>query len=331
MGFTVQDIYREVTSSDGVGNCEQSQVFSYLTDALKLLSDKAHYDFTLGSLDITVCDACATLPDFVKTVLAVTTCGEPTYLRDQWYQYHINGWGSQKWTNCGYTDELGQYCTFRDPVAQSQLVAVVDETSDNNKQVRVFGWDINGDRIYTAGPNNTLEDGFLVPTISGYPLPNPDAPLIARIDRISLELPRKGFIRLVAVDPSNTDDSTNKVLIGNYSPVEQYPAYRRIRVGVCHSWVRIKYRKQDATIRSLQDWIEVDNKLAILLGCQAVKHFRQGRYDVGAAAIAQATAFLSDGQNIKQTPTPVGPQVVMAYEWNHDNISGYGCGYWGTL
>lgn len=326
MGFTVHDIYSEITSSDGVGNCNQTQVFSYLTDALKLLSDKAHYDFTLQSLDITVCDACVTLPSFVQTVLSVTTCGLPTYLRDQWYQYHLNGVGSERWTDCGYTDELGQFPTFRDLEAPSQLVAVVDETSDNNKEVRVFGWDINGNRIYTAGPNNTLQDGFLVPTIAGYPLPNPNAPLIARIDRISLQMPRKGFVRLVGVDPSNTDQSTNKVLLGIYTPDEQYPAYRRIRLGSRNAWARIKYRKKDAVIRSLTDWIDVDNKLAILLACQAVKFYRQQKYDLGASALAQATQMLSDGQNVKQTPSPVGPQVVMAMEWNNDSIWG-GC--WG--
>ncbi len=326
MGFTVSDIIAEVKSSDGVGSCDNTQVFSYLTDALKLISDKAHYDFTLGTLDITVCDACVTLPEFVKTVLSVTTCGQPTYLRDDWYQFNIGGVGSECWTACGYTDELGNFCTFRDPVAASQLVAVVDETSDNNKEIRVFGWDINGERIYSDGPNGTRADGFLVPTIAGYPLPNPNVPLIARIDRISLALPRKGTVRLVAVDPANTDESNNKVLIGNYPASVQYPSYRRIRLGGHNSWARIKYRKQDAVIRSLSDWIDVDNKLAILLACQAVRHYRSGRFDVGDAAVSKATQMLSDGANIKQTPTGIGPQITMAWEWSGDTINGYGCG-----
>jgi hypothetical protein len=330
MGFTVSDIYSEITSSDGVGNCNEAQVFSYLTDALKLLSDKAQYDFKLGTLDITVCDACVTLPEFVMTVLSVTTCGQPTYLRDNWYQFNLGGVGSERWTDCGYTDELGQFCTFRDPVAASQLVAVVDETSDNNKEIRVFGWDINGERIYSDGPNGTRADGFLVPTIAGYPLPNPNVPLIARIDRISLQLPRKGFVRLVAVDPANSDNATNKVLIGSYTPEISYPSYRRIRLGSKNSWARIKYRKADAIIRSRSDWIDVDNKLAILLACQAVKHFRQSRYDIGAAALAQATQFLSDGQNVKQTPTGIGPSIVVASEWSGDTINGYGCGGYGA-
>lgn len=328
MGFTVSDLYAEIKSSDGVGNCDQAQVFSYLTDALKLISDKAHYDFTLGTLDITVCDACVTLPEFVKTVLSVTTCGEPTYLRDSWYQFNSGGFGSQTWTNCGYTDELGSFCTFRDPVAASQLVAVVDETSDNNKEVRVFGWDINGERIWSDGPNGTRLDGFLVPTIAGYPLPNPNVPLIARVDRISLQIPRKGMIRLVAVDPANTDATTNKVLIGAFEPTLQYPSYRRIRLGGSNAWARIKYRKQDATIRALTDWIEVDNKLAILLACQAVKHFRQGRGQIAREILAEATQMLSDGQNVKTTPTGIGPIVVMSEEWNNDSITGYGCGRW---
>jgi hypothetical protein len=327
MGFTVSDIYAEITSSDGVGNCNQAQVFSYLTDALKLLGDKAHYDFSLGSLDITVCDACVTLPSFVQTILGVTTCGSPTYLRDSWYGYHLNGVGHEKWTDCGYTDELGAFCTFRDPVAPSQIIAVLDDPSDNNKELRVYGWDKEGRRIYTPGPNNTLVDGLLVPTVAGYALPNLDAALIARIDRISLQLPRKGFVRLIALDPANPDNNTNKVLIGLYDPTEQYPNYRRIRLGSRNSWARIKYRKKDAVIRSTSDWIDCDTKLAILMGCQAVKNFRQGRGDTAEATLKLATQMLSDSQNVKQTPTGVGPQIVMSHVWSCDTINGGG-GYY---
>lgn len=320
MGLTVQDLYADITSADGLATCDQAQVFSGLTDALRLLEQKAHYDFSLGTLDISVCASCITLPRFVGTVLGVSTCAGVSYLRDQWYQFHINGIGPANFTDCGFTDELGEVCTFRDLPAPCRFVAVVENPADNNKEIRLFATDVNGKPIWTPGANGVMQEGFLVPTINGYPLSNPNVPLAARVDRIQLQLPRQGFIRLVAIDPSNTDESTNKTLVGYYDPTEKYPTYRRIRISRSNSWARIKYRKAYKEIRAYTDWVECDNKLAIKLACQAVKLYNQRRYDEALAAESQASRMLSEDQNIKQTPTPVGPQIVTEVYSNRDRI-----------
>jgi hypothetical protein len=332
MGFTVQDLLPDITSADGLGTCDTAQVHSGLTDALRLLEAKAQFDFSLGTLDISVCASCVTLPKFVGTVLAVGTCAGVNYLRDQWYQFHINGVGPTNWTDCGYTDELGEVVTFRDLTAPCRLVAVVENSADNNREIRVFGTDVNGRPIWTNGPLNQSQEGFLVPTINGYPLSNPNAPLVARIDRISLQLPRQGFIRLVAIDPSNTDETTNKTLVGYYDPTEKYPTYRRIRLARNTGWARIKYRKAYKEIRSNSDWIDCDNKLAIKLACQAVRMYNQRRYDEALAAEGQAARMLSEDQSVKQTPTPLGPQIITNVYANNDRIltggwDGYG-GYY---
>jgi hypothetical protein len=143
--------------------CDQAKVLEGLTEAVRLMEEKGHFDFSISTIDISVCDACITLPSFVGTVLAVNTCAGPNYLRDNWYQFHANSVGSEKWTDCGYADELGSVCTFRDVEAPSRLVAIVEDPRDNNKQIRVFGYKKDGVRIYTAGANNVLEDGLLVP------------------------------------------------------------------------------------------------------------------------------------------------------------------------
>jgi hypothetical protein len=330
MGFTVQDILPDITSADGLATCDLPQVYSGLTDALRLLEQKAHFDFSLGTLDISTCASCIALPRFVGTVLGVSTCAGVNFLRDQWYQFHINGTGPSSFTSCGYADELGEVCTFREPSAPSRLVAVVEQAADNNKEIRVFGTDQNGKPIWTPGPNGVLQEGMLVPTIFGYPLSNPAAPLISRITRIQLQTPRQGFIRLVAIDPANTDESTNKVLIGYYDPTEKYPSYRRLRIAQSAGWARIKYRKANRQITATTDWIECDNKLAIKLACQAVKLYNQRRYDEALVAEGQAARMLSEDQAVKQTPTPVGPQIITDVYANNDRImdGGYYYGNW---
>lgn len=323
MGFTVQDLLPEITSSDGLATCDMQQVFSGLTDALRLVGQKAHFDFALGVIDIAVCNSCVTLPHFVGTVLAINTCGMPSFLRDQWYQFHINGVGSARWTDCGMGDVLDTAaCTFRDLTAPSRLIAVVENAADNNKKVRAFGSDPDGKQIWTLGPNGVPQEGFLVPTIAGFPISPAAPPLFARIDRIELETPRQGFIRLVGVDPANTDNATNKVLLGYYNPTERYPSYNRIRVARANSWVRIKYRKSYEDIRAVTDWVNCDNRLAIKLACQAITLYKQRRYDEAQGAEANAVRMLSEDQNVKQVPTAVGPSIITNTYCNNDTIMG---------
>jgi len=275
-----------------------------LSQAVRLMEEKGHFDFSINTFDISVCDSVVTLPSFVGTVLAVNTCHGPNYLRDNWYQYHIGGLGSEKWTDCGYADELGEVCTFREPEAASRLVAVVEDPRDNNKIVRAFGWDDAGKRIYTPNSNGTLEEGFLVPTISGYPLSNPNAPLVARIERIQ-KAETNGFIRLVAIDADG-----NQVLIGYYEPQEKYPKYRRLRLGGGSTWARIKYRRANKNYTTVNDWIPIENELALQLALVAVFNYWQNQYAIAGTAETQAVRMLSEGQLVSATPTAVGPQII---------------------
>lgn len=298
-------------------NCDRTTVFGAITKAIRLLEKKAHFDSSLGVIDVSVCDQCVTLPRFVGTVLAVNTLCGSTYLRDEWYQYHIGGVGSENWTDGGYTDVLGRFSTFRDPAVASRLVAVTESVADNNKKIRVYGFDEDGKRIFTPGASGSLEEGFLVPTISGYPLANPAAPLIARIERISKEN-TNGFVRLVAIDP---DPETNdRVLVGHYEPGENNPSYLRIRLGCGAQWARIKYRKTYAEIRSLQDWINIENTLALQLAVKAVKLYEQDKYDAARQAEEEAGRMLSEEEERNKTPTPLGPQIVYDVENYSDSI-----------
>jgi len=296
-------------------SCDQVAVFAAITKAIRLLEKKANYDASLGVLDISVCDECVTLPNFVQAVLGVNTACGTTFLRDDWYQFHSGGVGSEKWTDPGYTDVLGDVVTFRDPAAPSKLVAVVESTSDNNKAVRVFGYDVNGKKIYTPGANGNLEEGFLVPTVVGYPLVNPSAPLIARIERIT-KVVTNGFIRLVAIDPvTNT-----KVLVGYYEPTDTNPRYKRIRIAQGAKWARIKYRKSYTEIRSLNDWINIQNTLALQLAVKAVKLYEQDKYDSARQAEEEGARMLSEEEDVNKTPTAIGPQIVYDTINEYDSI-----------
>src|SRR5688572_9471141 len=90
-----------------LGTCETEYLYRRLTDAVKLAGTQSKSnDWNVGEMDLCVCDGCVTHPADVATVLAVNNGGYPTLLRDQCYQYHVNGLGSGNYASWGYTDEL---------------------------------------------------------------------------------------------------------------------------------------------------------------------------------------------------------------------------------
>lgn len=299
----VSDIYSE--SRAVLGQCNQETVFRRLSDAIRLGGNKAKFDWNIASMDLCVCDGCVTLPAEIATVLAVNQGGCPTVLRDQWYQYHINGSGSCGCA-CGYTDELGVFVTYMDPDEPVKLVAEVENALDSNILLRVFGYDDTGKRIYTTGPGGTLEDGFLVPTVFGFSQPNPAAPAIARIERVQKPV-SVGFVRLLAVDATTL---ASKNMIGYYQPWETNPSYRRIKVGN-HAWVRLKYRKKDVEVRSQQDWISMDNREVLLLLLKSVKFRLDEKYDAARAAEGEAVRLLNEEAEALRPPAQSAPQIIM--------------------
>lgn len=289
-----------------LGSCETPEMYRRLSDAVRLGSNQSKSnDWNIGEMDICVCDCCVTLPADVMTVLAVNSGGSPTLIRDQWFQYHINGSGSGCCAPCGYTDEVGQVVTYKDPSGPVLLVAVVENALDSGKAVRVYGWDENGKRIYTEGAGGLLEDGFLVPTTFGFSNTNPDAPAITRIDRIKKDL-TNGFIRLVAIDP---DDATVHTQIGYYMPWETTPTYRRIKVQE-KSWVRIKYKRRDIEVRGTGDWINIDNREALLLLLRAVKYRMDGRLEDARNYELEGMRLLSNEAEALRPNAISPPQVI---------------------
>lgn len=261
-------------------------------------------------MDICAYDGCITLPADVGTILAVNVGGHPTLIRDEFFHFHLNGPGDDECHPCAFTDELGMHVTLREPSKPIYLVCELDSAADNNKQIRVFGWDVDGKRIWTPDPNGTMQDGFLVPTIYGNPTRSNAAPAISRFDRIHKDV-TSGFIKLIAVDEVTLQGHT---MIGYYQPNETDPKYRRIRVKG-HSWVRIKYKKANPNVTSMTDWVPVDNQEALGQFLKAVKYASLDRNDLAASAEAVGVKLISDEATSKRPKNVLsGPQVVYS-EW----------------
>ncbi len=186
------------------------------------------------------------------------------------------------------------------------LIAEVESPADSNTPLRVFGWDMNGKRIFTTDSDGNLRDGFLVPTVFGFSEPNPAAPLISRLDRIQKQV-TNGFIKLLAVNQDGTPHTT----IGYYLPSETTPSYVRIRVPD-RNWLKIRYRRRNLEVRSVNDWINVDNREALILCVKAVQQRRKNNTDMAKALESEASRILGLEADSKRPPGITPPQVIFS-------------------
>lgn len=313
----VADVYQDLRRA--FEGCDEATIFRRASDAVRLLNNAGIADVNLGEVEICSCNGCLTLPRDVGTVLGVDVCGQPTLLQDQFFRYHINGPGAC--TPCGVITEMGQVCTFRDPSEAAYLIAEVTSAADNNKKLRVYATDVNGKKIFSTGPDGKLYEGFLVPMIFGFSQRNPDVPALGSIYRISKEV-TKDFVKLYAV---NASDGVSQTLIGQYEPGETLPQYRRIKVPNKAATL-VKYKKADLEIRSQQDFINLDNRQALILACRSVKFSLDDKFTEARVAEAEAVRIWSQQIEAQKPAGPRVPQIINGvYQDDQDTLLGYGC------
>jgi len=300
----VKDILPDLP--DAIGHCTNDTAFRRLTDAVRLLTNEKLIDSQVGEIAVCVCGNFATLPPEVLTPLGMTINGVPAILRNQWFQYHINGPGDTGYTPFPFADVLGtDFCTIRDPDKPLRLAARISAASDSNKELRVFGWAEDGERLQTTNADGEIEDGFLVPTVFGRVLTNTDVPPIAKFDRV-YKATTADMVELFGVDP---DTDTATVLLGKYRPRENTPAYTRIRTPETQA-VRVKYKRRVFEIEDQYDWIPVENREALIHAVRAVKFRLDGKYTTAREAQAEAVKLVENDTTSNMPGGIKPPQVI---------------------
>lgn len=300
----VKDLNTE-DREEAIGACTNDRAYRIFTEAAELLADKGLIDDLVGTMTICCCSNFTTLPPEVDTPLAVSVDGCPAILRNQWFDYHVNGPGERDWTPVGYADILGNnFCTARDPESPVKLGLIIRSVSDANRMFRVYGTAQNGERIYQRNAAGDLQDGFLVPSVYDDIRPAADIAAIAQIERISLE-EFADYVDLVGIDPDTNEVTT---LLGRYRPGETTPRYTRIRVPARNS-VRVKFRRAVLPVVGEDDWLPIDHKRAFLTACQAVAARRAKRYDEAAWMEREAERMIRERQR-SRTPGGISPPQV---------------------
>ncbi len=305
--FTVESIRPDLQRA--LGTCEDEALLSYANAAVEILCTEALYDPTRGFVDICVGNrSTLTLPEDVDTILAVNINGRPAQGHDVYWNFHLNGPGLPRMAqSCEYDwTDGGSWPVYTDPTESFQPVAFLYNAEDDNTPLRGYGYDDTGKWIVSTEEGNTV-DGFLIPTVYGTSVPNPDAPRVSRLTRVSKAI-TKGFIRLSTLD---YDVGTGGgALLGLYRPRDTEPMYRRITLSRTCTWARVAYKKKFFQLIDFTDLIPLHSPRAVVLMCQALKKFDSDNLKDGQAYWATAVELLRKKQ-LSVTP-PTGPTVQIA-------------------
>ncbi len=297
--FTVEKIAPDVKRV--LGYCDDATILNRVNSAVEILAAELDVDTTLGWVDVCVdASRCFALPDEIDQVLAVNIGGTPAQGHDRYWDFHQNGPGitCREPSTFDWADRMA-HATRIDPPAGFEVVAYLDSADDNNAAVRIYGYDTANRWVVSTESGETV-DGFLVPTTFGTAIPNPDAPLMSRITRVSKAV-TKGYIKLQTLDG---------VVLGDYRPFETEPQYRRIRLSKKCTWARVMFKRKFFELRTMTDLIPLHSPRAVVLMCQSLDKLDKDRIEEGEKYHMLAVDLLRKKQHSLNVPG--GPSIQIA-------------------
>lgn len=239
MRFTVADIKNSrVPPSLGVGP-DDPRLLMWLNEATERLLYTGKWWGTVARFRMCASDSCLTLPAQIATIEAVNTCGQPTAVRDFWYEFLDNGWGSVgregnhggNGTGGGCMNAAimrGNYPTFSDiHGVDKKLNFICDLASDSCCSVLALGYDQNQNWIRTL-QDGVYKDGEVIRLSQGTGTNSVN--IFSSVTGIQLPDTLQGQVWLYEYNTT----TTTKRMIGHYQYFETNPSYARYYFpGIC--------------------------------------------------------------------------------------------------
>ena len=303
----VSDIWDD--AKDVFGSCDSSVLYRGINDAVDMLAYKGDWSPFMVYLDICGQGTCVTLPSEVETPLALMMDGIPALSRGQLYRFHLNGPGENGGTISQRGWEfMGQSPVMQDILVPTAVIAYLEHPEDNGVELWVYGYDRKGAWVRTQQSNGSFVDGYQVPTLYNWPIPDDNAPIFSRITAV-----RKGVsvgrIRLASIDWQPTNDIG--LLMGDYLPHETLPRYVRLRLSHCADWVRFFVRRKTCKVANQTDFIPLHQRLAVVLAMRAVKAYADKQIGDALNYETHAARLLTEREDVVTPPGPSPIQVIM--------------------
>ncbi len=255
-----------------------------------------------------------TLPSFVGTVIQVNVGGSPTVFRSNWYEFHLNGFGSKCGPSCGFSDDKDWSPVFQDLKEWSVVAAICEDAIDGNGTLEMIvegetkDANLNTKEVITIPASGPSTRGIKIPLLFNV-ANTPTNPLIyfRSITRITKPVTR-GYVKILAFP---VRQMALPVTLGYYAPKETNPTYRRIKVGCSCKWVRVRYRRASLTLVEDYDVVPLGSFQATLDLLKSIRLSDSNNIDASEAYLAKAVRLLTEVQSIESgntyTPLQVDP------------------------
>jgi hypothetical protein len=298
---------------------DDAAILNRISDATELLCNKADVDPLIGCVDIATSGGKAvTLPREVDTILALNISGVPSFPRNRWAEFHLNGFGTDDSDKASYFwDDKGDYPLFSDPAVPCRFSAITTNEDDVAAgEIWVYGYDTEDRRVMTE-VGGSMRDGYRVPLTANFEAPDEEAPLFKRVTEVR-KTSSKGFFMLYG-----TPEGGEPALHGEYEPTETLPRYRRIQLSMSACWVRVQYRRKVFRIVHQTDRIPVHSRYALMLMCKALQKYDDDKIDEAEKYEKKAVQWLIEKQ--QSTNPPSSPTIQVSETTSlvdrHDRMS----------
>jgi hypothetical protein len=195
---------------------------AYVNEATERLLRKGHWWGTTAKYAISVMSGYITLPRQIATIEKVSTDHIIKPVRDQWYEFLDNGWGTREATT-GTEEALfkGRYATISDVVPSDKKARIYcDLASDAGKKVLILGYDDDGNWIRTT-QDGVVSDGEIIALAQ-----SPGTYSTSKFSAITdVQAPTNLDGQWWLYSHSTVDDTES--LLGNYQYDEIRPSYAR--------------------------------------------------------------------------------------------------------
>lgn len=317
--LVVSEIFTEIQRV--LGTCDETETYAKINEAIEELANLGNWDPMVMSMDICTSGCEITLPDDVEVPLAVNVGGHPADFRNKWYEYHLNGPGSECCpTGCSFHwHDKGNFPTFRDIKSPSRIAAYAETIEEPGARVRMYGFDDCQKWIMSPDCNGVLQDGFDVPIIFGLGAGMPSDQKVARITRMSKPI-TNSFIKIVALDPGACQGGT---LLGIIRPTITEPSFRRLTVsgagcdclhcGSDETWVRMRVRRKVFKVSQMSDPIPLHSVTALKMMAQAIKKYEADLLQEYASYFGAAREALQREQKSRSGPNQIKIQFQSSY------------------
>lgn len=316
----VSDIWAQLQQV--TGTCDETEIYRFLNAAVEILSNKGNWDPLVGFADICTQGSLVVLPREIETPLAVNIGGSPANFRSKWFEFHLNGPGSDCCAcRCGWAwEDLGFLPTYRRVTENTNLVFTSTDDTDVGALVLVYGKDGDGlTLVHDDSATGTTVPGLIYSIKSS--TSQTDTRDISQIDNIVKPV-TQGFVTLTG----RTEEDTTGTVMGIYEPDETIPEYRRLSIsGSCGvascgcagcsgeenlntTWVRMRFRRRTFSLSRQSDLIFLHSPMAIKTAVQAVRSLESNDREAFNQYMETALMFINDKEKRIKGPSRISMQ-----------------------